>query len=110
MYCYNCGKEIAETVKFCPYCGAEQKQPQQPVQQPQQQEPQPQPIQQQPAQWQNPQQQDTQWQAPQQPTQWQNPPVADNSEKKQFLADQTSHHSGSRRPCGRSSACSARVP
>ena len=29
MYCYNCGKEIAETVKFCPYCGAEQKQPQQ---------------------------------------------------------------------------------
>ena len=37
MYCYNCGKEIAETVKFCPYCGAEQKQPQQPVQQPQQQ-------------------------------------------------------------------------
>ena len=38
MYCYNCGKEIAETVKFCPYCGAEQKQPQQPVQQPQQQE------------------------------------------------------------------------
>ena len=23
MYCYNCGKEIAETVKFCPYCGAE---------------------------------------------------------------------------------------
>ena len=48
MYCYNCGKEIAETVKFCPYCGAEQKQPQQPVQQ---QEPQPQPIQQQPAQW-----------------------------------------------------------
>ena len=25
MYCYNCGKEIAETVKFCPYCGAEQK-------------------------------------------------------------------------------------
>lgn len=90
MYCYNCGKEIAETVKFCPYCGAEQKQPQQspqwqqpqqPVQQPQQQEPQPQPIQQQPAQWQNPQQQDTQWQAPQQPTQWQNPPAADNSGK-----------------------------
>ena len=47
MYCYNCGKESAETVKFCPYCGAEQKQPQQspqwqqpqqPVQQPQQQE------------------------------------------------------------------------
>lgn len=71
MYCYNCGKEIAETVKFCPYCGAEQKQPQQspqwqqpqqPVQQPQQQEPQPQPIQ-------------------QQPTQWQNPPAADNSGK-----------------------------
>ena len=23
MYCYNCGKEIAETVKFCPYCGAD---------------------------------------------------------------------------------------
>ena len=61
MYCYNCGKEIAETVKFCPYCGAEQKQPQQPVQQPQQQ--------------------DTQWQAPQQPTQWQNPPAANNSGK-----------------------------
>ena len=81
MYCYNCGKEIAETVKFCPYCGAEQKQPQQPVQQPQQQEPQPQPIQQQPAQWQNPRQQDTQWQAPQQPTQWQNPPAANNSGK-----------------------------
>lgn len=90
MYCYNCGKEIAETVKFCPYCGAEQKQPQQspqwqqpqqPVQQPQQQEPQPQPIQQQPAQWQNPQQQGTQWQAPQQPTQWQNPPAANNSGK-----------------------------
>ncbi|OLA37982.1 MAG: hypothetical protein BHW31_05335 [Firmicutes bacterium CAG:110_56_8] len=78
MYCYNCGKEIAETVKFCPYCGAEQKQPQQPVQQ---QEPQPQPIQQQPAQWQNPQQQDTQWQAPQQPTQRQNPPAANNSGK-----------------------------
>ncbi len=93
MYCYNCGKEIAETVKFCPYCGAEQKQPQQspqwqqpqqPVQQPQQQEPQPQPIQQQPAQWQNPQQQDTQWQAPQQPTQWQNPPAANNSGKNNF--------------------------
>lgn len=73
MYCYNCGKEIAETVKFCPHCGAEQKQPQQ-------QEPQ-QPIQQQPAQWQNPQQQDTQWQTPQQPTQWQNPPAANNSGK-----------------------------
>lgn len=54
MYCYNCGKEIAETVKFCPYCGAEQKQPQQ---------------------------QDTRWQAPQQPTQWQNPPAANNSGK-----------------------------
>ena len=32
MYCYNCGKEIEETMKFCPYCGAEQKQPQQPTQ------------------------------------------------------------------------------
>ena len=70
MYCYNCGKEIAETVKFCPYCGAEQKQPQQ---SPQWQQPQ-QPVQQ-------PQQQDTQWQAPQQPTQWQNPPAANNSGK-----------------------------
>ena len=82
MYCYNCGKEIAETVKFCPYCGAEQKQPQQ----------------------------SPQWQQPQQPAQWQNPPAANNSGKKQFLAVQTSHHSVSRRPCGRSSACSARVP
>mgnify|MGYP000118756494 CR=1 FL=1 len=45
MYCYNCGKEIAETVKFCPYCGAGQKQPQQ---SPQWQPPQ-QPVQQQPA-------------------------------------------------------------
>lgn len=53
MYCYNCGKEIAETVKFCPYCGAEQKQPQQ----------------------------SPQWQQPQQPTQWQNPPAANNSGK-----------------------------
>ena len=53
MYCYNCGKEIAETVKFCPYCGAEQKRPQQ---SPQWQQPE-QPVQQ-------PQQQDTQWQAP----------------------------------------------
>ena len=70
MYCYNCGKEIAETVKFCPYCGAEQKQPQQ---SPQWQQPQ-QPVQQ-------PQQQDTQWQAPQQPTQRQNPPAANNSGK-----------------------------
>ncbi|MGM9549207.1 MAG: zinc-ribbon domain-containing protein [Faecousia sp.] len=25
MYCYNCGKEISETVNFCPYCGAEQR-------------------------------------------------------------------------------------
>lgn len=24
MYCYKCGKEISETVKFCPYCGTEQ--------------------------------------------------------------------------------------
>lgn len=105
MYCYNCGKEIAETVKFCPYCGAEQKQPQQ---SPQWQQPQ-QPIQQQPAQWQNPQQQDTQWQA------LSSPPSGRTLRRritveKQFLAVQTSHHSGSRRPCGRSSACSARVP
>jgi uncharacterized membrane protein YvbJ len=21
MYCSNCGKEIAENMKFCPYCG-----------------------------------------------------------------------------------------
>lgn len=25
MFCYKCGKEIEDTVKFCPYCGAEQK-------------------------------------------------------------------------------------
>lgn len=24
MYCYNCGKEIADSSKFCPCCGAEQ--------------------------------------------------------------------------------------
>ena len=24
MYCYKCGKEISETVKFCPHCGTEQ--------------------------------------------------------------------------------------
>lgn len=57
MYCYNCGKEIEETMKFCPYCGAEQKQPQQSPQ------------------WQQPQH------PTQQPTQWQQPPAANNSEK-----------------------------
>lgn len=25
MYCFNCGKQISEEVKFCPYCGKEQK-------------------------------------------------------------------------------------
>lgn len=30
MYCRNCGKEIDNTVKFCPYCGAEQKNPSHP--------------------------------------------------------------------------------
>lgn len=91
MYCYNCGKEIAETVKFCPYCGAEQKRPQQspqwqqPEQPVQQQEPQPQPVRQQPVQ-QQPVQQPAQWQAPQQqapqqPPQWQAPPAANNSGK-----------------------------
>lgn len=25
MYCHHCGREINETAKFCPYCGAEQK-------------------------------------------------------------------------------------
>ena len=30
MYCYHCGKEIPESVKFCPYCGAEQDQPKEP--------------------------------------------------------------------------------
>ena len=25
MYCHNCGKEIDDTVKFCPYCGSERK-------------------------------------------------------------------------------------
>ena len=73
MYCYNCGKEIAETVKFCPYCGAEQKRPQQ--QKPQTQPAQQQPVQQ-PTQWQAPQQQ-----VPQQPPQWQAPPAANNSGK-----------------------------
>lgn len=24
MYCYNCGKEISDSVKFCPHCGVEQ--------------------------------------------------------------------------------------
>lgn len=23
MYCKKCGKEIAENMKFCPYCGTE---------------------------------------------------------------------------------------
>lgn len=32
MYCRNCGKEIANDVKFCPACGSSQEQtPQQPV-------------------------------------------------------------------------------
>lgn len=22
MYCYHCGKEISDSTKFCPYCGA----------------------------------------------------------------------------------------
>lgn len=57
MYCYNCGKEIAETAKFCPYCGAEQEKP---LQSPQWQQPE-QPI--------------------QQPAQWQAPPAANNSGK-----------------------------
>ncbi len=26
MYCHNCGKEISESVKFCPHCGTEQNQ------------------------------------------------------------------------------------
>ena len=30
MYWYHCGKEIPESVKFCPYCGAEQDQPKEP--------------------------------------------------------------------------------
>ena len=30
MYCYHCGKEIPESVKFCPYCGTEQNQPKAP--------------------------------------------------------------------------------
>lgn len=24
MYCGKCGKEIADNIKFCPYCGADQ--------------------------------------------------------------------------------------
>ena len=23
MYCYQCGKQVEEDVKFCPYCGAQ---------------------------------------------------------------------------------------
>lgn len=30
MYCFHCGKEIPESVKFCPYCGTEQDQPKDP--------------------------------------------------------------------------------
>ncbi|MBQ3384772.1 MAG: zinc-ribbon domain-containing protein [Erysipelotrichaceae bacterium] len=27
MYCYKCGKKIPDEAKFCPYCGAEVKKP-----------------------------------------------------------------------------------
>ncbi|MBQ1340927.1 MAG: zinc-ribbon domain-containing protein [Erysipelotrichaceae bacterium] len=27
MYCYKCGKKIPDDAKFCPYCGAEVKKP-----------------------------------------------------------------------------------